>query len=172
MRFESPWYLIGLVLIPLLPVFRHYRIRKDRPRLRFSSVAALKAAGSSPKAFLRFVPGLLRLSAMMLVVLALARPQSYIDIFKSYTEGLDIVLALDVSTSMRAEDLAKGKNRLDVAKEVVDWFLSKRETDRVGMVVFAAVAFTQCPLTLDYGLVRQFLETLETGMVEDGTAIG
>lgn len=172
MRFESPWYLVGLVLIPLFSVLRHYRLRRDRARLRFSSIAALKEAGASPKTALRFVPGFLRTAAMMLIVLALARPQSYMDIFKSYTEGLDIVLALDVSTSMRAEDLAKGKNRLDVAKEVVDWFLSKRETDRVGMVVFAAVAYTQCPLTLDYGLVRQFLETLETGMIEDGTAIG
>jgi len=112
---------------------------------------------------------------IILLVFALARPQSGKAHSKVTTEGIDIVLALDVSGSMLAEDFQlknKRRNRLYVAKEVVKDFIEWRENDRIGMVVFAGQAYTQCPLTLDYDVLLQFLEKVEIGMVEDGTAIG
>jgi len=172
MRFESPLLLFVLFLIPILVAYRVYWGGRKRSALRFSSLAAVRAAGQSGTVILRHVPAVLRMLAIALIVLALARPQSYIELRKSYVEGVDIVLAMDVSTSMRAEDLERGRNRLDAAKDVVKWFLDKRESDRIGMVVFSAVAFTQCPLTLDYALVKQYIDNLKTGMIEDGTAIG
>ena len=110
-----------------------------------------------------------------MLVIALARPQSGKAHSKVTTEGIDIILALDVSSSMLAEDFNLNKerrNRLYVAKEVVKDFIKWRENDRIGMVVFAGQAYTQCPLTLDYDVLLQFLEKVEIGMVEDGTAIG
>lgn len=172
MRFASPWFLLLLLVLPLLVYYRVRRGQSGKTRLLYSSLKSIQTAGISASVRLRHVPSLMRFLSLVLLIFAVARPQSYIEIRKSYVEGLDIVLAMDVSTSMRAEDLERGKNRLHVAKEVVEWFLDERDVDRVGMVVFAAVAFTQCPLTLDYSLVKQYLDDLKTGMVEDGTAIG
>ncbi|GAX61044.1 uncharacterized protein SCALIN_C17_0077 [Candidatus Scalindua japonica] len=112
---------------------------------------------------------------IILLVVALARPQSGKAHSKVTTEGIDIILALDVSGSMLAEDFNldnKRRNRLYVAKEVVKDFIEWRENDRIGMVVFGGASYTQCPLTLDYDVLLQFLEKVEIGMVEDGTAIG
>jgi len=109
---------------------------------------------------------------IILLIIGFARPQSGHKEEKIITEGIDIVLAMDVSSSMLAEDLARHKNRLDVTKEVATQFIKERSNDRIGMVVFAGKSFTQCPLTLDYGIVLNFLKQIHVHMIEDGTAIG
>ncbi len=115
---------------------------------------------------------LLRLIVIVLLIVAFARPQSGTKEEKIITEGIDIIMAMDISGSMLAEDLARHKNRLDVTKEVASKFISERTNDRIGMVVFSAKSFTQCPLTLDYGILLKFLKEIHIGMIEDGTAIG
>jgi len=117
----------------------------------------------------------LRVAALFLFMFALARPQSPLEETEIISEGIDIILALDVSTSMLAEDFelhGRRQNRLQVAKDVVEDFIEGRHSDRIGIVVFAARTYTVCPLTLDYGWLLSNLERVEIGMVEDGTAIG
>jgi len=109
---------------------------------------------------------------IILLIIAFARPQSGTKEEKIITEGIDIVLAMDISSSMLAEDLARHKNRLDVTKEVAAHFIKERTNDRIGMVVFSAKSFTQCPLTMDYGILLKFLKEIHVGMIDDGTAIG
>jgi Ca-activated chloride channel family protein len=115
---------------------------------------------------------LLRGLALVLIVIAFARPQAGRGHREILTEGIDIVLTIDVSSSMEAQDLDKRKTRLDVCKEVVADFIRSRESDRIGMVVFAGTSFTECPLTLDYDVLLAFLDHIKIGMMEDGTAIG
>jgi Ca-activated chloride channel family protein len=117
------------------------------------------------------IPLVLRALAVTFFVLALARPQSGRHSQEILTEGIDIILCLDISGSMKAEDF-KPKNRLHVAKEAAAQFIAGRGNDRMGMVVFAGQSFTQCPLTLDQGILLDFLERIQIGMIEDGTAIG
>ena len=112
-----------------------------------------------------------RVLAVILIIVALARPQSGQKESKIETEGVDIIMAMDISSSMLAEDF-KPKNRLEAAKMVAGDFVKGRMNDRIGLVVFAAQSFTQCPLTLDYGIVLSFLEEIKIGMIDDGTAIG
>jgi Ca-activated chloride channel family protein len=123
---------------------------------------------------LRWLPRALRVTALVLVVVALARPQGPAGARETMAEGIDIVLALDISSSMRAADF-KPKDRATVAKRVVADFVRKRSNDRIGLVVFGREAFTQCPLTLDYSVLHNLLEELqplENGSDLDGTAIG
>ena len=162
-----------IILIPL--ILANYIFRKDSGNLRFSSLNYFKRIEQGSSVKYRHILIALRVLIIILLVLALARPQSGKAHSKVTTEGIDIVLALDVSGSMLAEDFNlknKRRNRLYVAKEVVKDFIEWRENDRIGMVVFAGQAYTQCPLTLDYDVLLQFLEKVEIGMVEDGTAIG
>jgi Ca-activated chloride channel family protein len=119
----------------------------------------------------RHIPFGLRVASLALLVICLARPQSSHTEEEIQTEGVDIVIALDVSSSMLAEDF-KPNNRLEAAKVVAQDFIKGRTNDRIGMVVFAAKSFTQCPLTLDYGILLNFINEIESGMIEDGTAIG
>lgn len=116
-----------------------------------------------------------RILALILLVLALMRPRQGLEETRVETEGVDIILTLDVSGSMQAEDFSIGgerRNRLFVVKEVVRDFIQRRRNDRIGIVIFGGRAYTLCPLTLDQGILLQFLERAEAGMVEDGTAIG
>jgi Ca-activated chloride channel family protein len=143
--------------------------------MRFSSLNYFKRIEQGSSVKYRHILIALRVLIIVLLVMALARPQSGKAHSKVTTEGIDIILALDVSGSMLAEDFNlknKRRNRLYVSKEVVKDFIEWRENDRIGMVVFAGAAYTQCPLTLDYDVLLQFLEKVEIGMVEDGTAIG
>jgi Ca-activated chloride channel family protein len=140
-----------------------------RPPLRWPVLAPV--AGRPAAALARRALPWARLLALALLVLALARPQVVRREEQFRTEGIDVMLALDISGSMQAEDF-KPKNRLYVAKEVIGQFLDLARNDRVGLVVFAGQAFTQCPLTLDYGVLRTLLGGVEIGMIEDGTAIG
>lgn len=117
----------------------------------------------------------LRALALCLLIIGLMRPQQGIEETKIKTEGIDIILAVDVSSSMLAEDFVlrgERKNRLEVVKDVVRDFIKKRSNDRIGLVVFAGQAYMQCPLTLDYGALLKFLDRIDIGMIEDGTAVG
>lgn len=173
MTFNNP---LILLLILLIPLYLWYKIRRSREgAILFSSIEQLKKAKPSGTIKLRHLPLYLRSFALFLIIVSLARPQKGIEHTKMPTEGIDIVLALDVSTSMLAEDFTlngKRANRLAAVKPIVKDFIEGRANDRIGMVVFAGRPYTQCPLTLDYGILLQFLDKVEIGMVEDGTAIG
>jgi Ca-activated chloride channel family protein len=172
-RFADPWLLILLLAVPLM-VF--YELKKmGSSRIRFSSLETLKALKPARSLAWRKVLLILRCAAMSLFIMALARPQSGTTSTEIITEGVDIMLCLDTSGSMNALDFQldnKRVNRLQVVKKVVDEFIRGRQNDRIGMVVFAEEAFTQCPLTLDYGVLLSFLDRLEIGMAGDTTAIG
>jgi Ca-activated chloride channel family protein len=146
-----------------------------QPGLKFSSGDLLGKPKASLKLRLSRNLVYLRPAAAVLLVLALARPQTPVADSKVQSEGIDIVLAIDCSTSMLAEDFRLGgerQNRLEVVKSVVKDFIMGRKNDRIGIVVFASRAYTVCPLTLDYGWLLDNLERVKTGLVEDGTAIG
>lgn len=160
----------GLILIALAWVYwRTFSFTTSS--LRYSNLNLVRRAGGSGRGRLRSLLPILRLLALAFFIIAFARPQSGTEQQNITTEGIDIVMALDISGSMKAEDF-KPHNRLYVAKEEIKEFLSKRISDRIGLVVFAKSAFTQCPLTLDYTALMGFLEQVRFGMVEDGTAIG
>ena len=173
MTFQDP---LLLLLIPLVLVGGYcLRKRKIKANLAFSTDRLLKGVKPSLKVLLSKNVYLLRIIALCLIAVALARPQEPLEESKIETEGIDIVLALDVSTSMLAEDFTlRGKrvNRLDAVKDVVQKFIQGRENDRIGLVAFAARAYTVSPLTLDYNWLLQNLERVKIGMIEDGTAIG
>jgi Ca-activated chloride channel family protein len=171
LRFHDPWYLLLLLAIPLV-VWQYLRSGAGSA-LTFSSISTLKRIRASWSLLARHLLLLLRCAAIVLLALALARPQKGREDSRITTEGIDIVLAVDTSGSMVAEDLARGKNRLDVVKNVVQEFIEKRKNDRIGLVVYGEDAYTQCPLTLDYGVLLQFLDKCKIGMAgEDSTSIG
>jgi Ca-activated chloride channel family protein len=156
----------------LLPIIGYFAFRRrQRAAVKFSDVTLLRGGRPSMRVRLRRVMPLLRLLALALLIVALARPQSGKVKTEITAEGIDIMLALDISTSMKAEDF-KPRNRLYVAKEVIKEFVEGRLNDRIGLVVFSKQSFTQCPLTLDYGVLMSFLDQVDFGMIEDGTAIG
>jgi Ca-activated chloride channel family protein len=170
--FKDPWFLLLLVLIPLL-VYWHFR--RQHGTVRFSSIDNLKRIGPSWALWARHGLLLLKCITVILLVIALARPQKGREETQITTEGIDIILAVDVSGSMMAEDFqmgGKNRNRLYVVKEVVREFIAGRQNDRIGIVTFAGRPYTLCPLTLDYGWLIQQLGRAEIGMIEDGTAIG
>ena len=172
-RFAHPLFLVLLILVPAMIYWyvQRHRSRKSGATLRYSNIGVFKTAKSSPMKKLRHSLFIFRVLAVILIVIALARPQSGQKESKVETEGVDIILAMDISSSMLAEDF-KPKNRLEAAKIVAADFVKGRANDRIGLVVFAAQSFTQCPLTLDYGIVLRFLEEIKIGMIDDGTAIG
>ncbi len=171
-RFADPEYLLFLII--LLPMAWWYLrgTKRSTGKMKYSDIAVIKRLPVSLKQRLRHVLFLLRLIGMTLLIIALARPQSSSKERKVNTEGIDIILAMDVSSSMLAEDF-QPHNRLGAAKMVADDFIKGRETDRIGLVIFAGESFTQCPLTLDYGVVLSLLEDLKVADKDwDGTAIG
>lgn len=172
LTFANPGLLSLFVLIPIL-LFWYFKWNKKRfGTLRYSNLGVVKSVEKfSRKKKYRHLPFILRLLAISLLILCFARPQSSHTEEEVITEGVDIVLALDISSSMLAEDF-RPNNRLEAAKLVAKDFIQGRKNDRIGMVVFAAKSFTQCPLTLDYGILLSFIDEVESGMIEDGTAIG
>jgi Ca-activated chloride channel homolog len=171
-QFQDPWLFLLLAIIPLLI----YRTLKNRPAtLHFSSLDSLKTLHNKGTEFLAATPLILRCLAIALLVTALARPQEGRKSTEILSAGVDILLAIDTSGSMRAEDFEKNNqpiDRLTVVKDVVSEFIGSREFDRMGMVVFGNEAFTQCPLTLDHDILHSFLNKLEIGVAGDSTAIG
>ncbi len=169
MRLADPWYL--LLLLPTLFWLWSYLKPKARPGVRFSSVGLVTRLPEFKSASVaRHAPFTLRFVAVLLMVLALARPQTGYSEREIISKGIDIMLTLDLSSSMSATDLKP--NRLASAKAVIDEFIKGRVNDRIGLVIFAAHGYTQCPLTLDYPILAQFLEQSHIGLIEDGTAIG
>ncbi|WP_405285340.1 VWA domain-containing protein [Gaopeijia maritima] len=168
-RFEDPWVLGLLVLIPVLSWVR-FRRRPRPATLRYAALDAVREAGGGVAGWLPHVPSVLRGLVVVATVVALARPQTGVSSESVLTEGIDILMALDVSSSMLAEDLEP--NRLEAAKSVAAEFVAGRANDRVGLVAFAGEAFTQAPLTIDRGVVTGLLDELDVGMIEDGTAVG
>ena len=170
MRFEHPLFLFVLAAIPLLYRFSFREAPRRFAALKYTDLKSL-GGGIKTRRGYRATLFTVRAIALVLIALALARPQLETGYETVKAEGIDIVLGLDISGSMRAEDF-KPKNRLYVARQVVSDFVSRMSNDRVGLVVFASKSFTRCPLTLDHGVLRTMLEDIEIGMIDDGTAIG
>ncbi|MFH0991973.1 MAG: VWA domain-containing protein [bacterium] len=168
--FANPWILWFLLLIPLLAVWQWRHRQKIVSELTFSSLKPFGTIRPSLRERLRDVPAGFRLLALACFIIALARPQSVTSRENITTEGIDIVLVLDISGSMLAEDFSP--NRLVAAKQVAEDFVDGRMNDRIGLVIFSAESFTQCPLTMDYGVLKSLLREVKKGMIEDGTAIG
>lgn len=172
MTWQDPRALFLLLLLPLVAALHLWSLRKGKNSLRFTDLGLLEMLRPAWTLRLRHLPVALRLAALALMILALARPQAGQTEEEVLTEGIDILLALDNSGSMAAEDF-KPKNRLHVAKETVARFVRGRKNDRMGLVTFAEKSYTKCPLTLDYGVLRTFLDGVALApRAEDGTAIG
>ena len=171
-RFADPLYLLLLLVLPLLVFWYFKQMRRGSGKIRYSDISLIKNLGNTAKQRLRHILFLFRLLGLALIIGALARPQSSSKETETSTEGLDIVLAMDVSSSMLAEDF-KPNNRLKAAKLVAQDFIKGRSNDRIGLVVYAGESFIQCPLTLDYGVLLTLLEKQSIADQDwDGTAIG
>ena len=170
MEFASPKILWFLLLLAPLVAYYIYRTRQGGAAVTVSTTATIKRAPKGWRYYLRHVPFILRTAALTLIIVALARPQSVEHNSKTNTEGIDIVLAVDASTSMLARDF--NPDRLSVAKEVGAEFIADRTGDRIGIVVFAGESFTQSPLTTDQSSLQTMIGRIRSGIIEDGTAIG
>ena len=166
--FANPDYLYLLLLIPVAWVWYFFRHNKRNTHLQVSSFNGLKA--SSWKSWGRHLLFIFRTLAIGLLIVAFARPQSTASWEDMTTEGIDIVLAMDISGSMLAQDLTP--DRLEASKKVAMDFISGRPNDRIGLVIFSGESFTQCPLTTDHQVLQNLFKDVKSGMVEDGTAIG
>ncbi|WP_418991064.1 vWA domain-containing protein [Alistipes sp.] len=170
MQFASP-HLLWLLLL-LAPLVAHYvwQTLRGGAAIRISSIEGVAHAPKSMRYYLRHVPFVLRTTALALLVVALARPQDVERLSHTNTEGIDIMLSIDVSGSMLARDFKP--DRITAAKEVAGQFVADRYGDRIGLVVFAGEAFTQSPLTTDQSTLQTLLARIRSGLIEDGTAIG
>lgn len=160
-----------LLAIPVLYVLYFFvRQKKLYPQITFSTLAGVQKLGSATKGALKGFLFAARVIAICLLIIALARPQSNLNERNITSEGIDIVMALDISSSMLAKDFEP--DRLSAAKKLTKQFIDGRPDDRIGLVVFAAESFTQCPVTTDHEVLEKLLDDVKEGMVEDGTAIG
>ena len=164
-------FIVGALLIALMIYFHLRKKRFRSAAIKYSDVKIVKRAARSSRQKYRFILLVFRVLAIALFIVAFARPRSGTEYRETSSEGVDIMLALDVSSSMQAEDF-KPNNRLFVAKEEIKKFISNRLNDRIGFIVFARYSFTQCPLTTDYSVLLNFVDMVDFGIVEDGTAIG
>jgi Ca-activated chloride channel family protein len=170
-HFAAKAYFFLLIVVPLLILWYVFVKKRGERFIFYSSKQLIKDANSTVKTL--FIKSLfyIKMVVLVLFILALTRPQilNYYD--KESRKGIDILITLDISGSMASIDF-KPKNRLEVAKEVISNFIQKRSTDRLGLVIFAGTSYTRCPLTIDYDILRYFLEETAIGELEDGTAIG
>lgn len=168
--FNNPKLLYFLLL--LVPIIAWYVWKQSsmQASIRLSSLKGFTNMPKTYKYYLRHLPVVLRTLAFTALIIALARPQSTDNWSNTSTEGIDIVIALDISGSMLAEDFKP--NRLEAAKEDAIRFISGRPNDRIGLVVFSGESFTQCPLTTDHAVLINLINDVQQGMIEDGTAIG
>ncbi|MFH1877481.1 MAG: VWA domain-containing protein [Candidatus Omnitrophota bacterium] len=174
-RLQDPVMLFLCLLLPLFIFLGNRFSSKTRGSLRFSNSELLKPLKPPLRLSLRGGMVYLRAAGLLMIIFALARPQSVFEQRKIYVEGIDIVLAIDVSSSMRAMDFqmeGRRVDRLEVVMKAVSDFIAKRPDDRIGVVAFASYAYTVCPLTLDHEWAEKNLDRVQIGMVEDGTAIG
>ena len=170
MQFASPHYLWLLTLLAPMTAYYVWRTMQGGAAIRISTVAGVLHAPKTVRHYLRHLPFALRAAAFALLVVALARPQDIEQNVRTNTEGIDIVLAIDVSASMLARDFRP--DRITAAKEVAGSFVADRYGDRIGLVAFAGEAFTQSPLTTDQSTLQTLLARIRSGLIEDGTAIG
>ncbi len=169
-EFQDPWFLIGLLLIPAMIYYQYFmKSEHNAGAFRVSSIGGLDQNTAWRAKALSYLPVLQWVSLIFLMV-AMARPQLALKEEAVTAEGIDIVLALDLSSSMLAKDFSP--DRLEVSKKVAAEFVAKRREDRIGVVVFSGESFTQCPLTSDHRIVQRFLSQLQCGFLEEGTAIG
>ncbi len=164
-------FIIGALVIAFMLFYQVWKRNKKTSAIKYSDIRLVKRASRSNKQKYRFILTLLRVLAIAFFFVAFARPRSGTEYKETTSEGVDIILAIDVSSSMQAEDF-KPYNRLYVAKQEMKKFVSRRLNDRIGLVVFARYSFTQCPLTTDYSVLLNFIDMVDFGIVEDGTAIG
>lgn len=170
MEFLHPQYLYLLLLIIPLVVWYVLRLTKTQASFKLASTSAFGGMKPGFRAYMRHLPFVMRLIAIALVVVVVARPQSVSSWDETETQGIDIVMALDVSGTMLARDLEP--DRLQAAKRVAAEFITDRPNDNIGLVIFSRESFTQCPLTTDHKVLLNLLNEIEYGMIEDGTAIG
>lgn len=170
MTFANPEYFLLLLLIPVMIVWYWKRQKHQFVEMQVSTIQFTRSAPRTWRQRLRYLLFPARIIAFAMLTIALARPQSTSRGENVSTEGIDIVLATDISGSMLAEDFRP--NRVEAAKKVAADFIDGRLNDRIALVIFAGESFTQCPLTLDHAVVKSLLTQVKTGMIEDGTAIG
>ncbi len=169
-EFAHTRYLFLLLAIVPIVIWYVLTNNKLKASLRFSDISTIAQIGKTLKVFLRHVPFLMRILAFIFLIIVLARPQSTDKHETTTTEGIDIMLALDISGSMLARDFTP--DRLEAAKDIAIEFISGRQHDRIGLVVFSAESFTQCPLTTDHAVLINLFKDIKSGIIEDGTAIG
>ena len=168
--FANPGFLFLLLVIPVLIAWYFYRYRKNHADIQVSTTDGFEGKGMSLRVMLYHALYALRLLAIVMVILALARPQTSLRRQDVTVEGIDLIIALDISGSMLAMDFKP--DRLEASKEVAIEFIDGRPDDRIGLVVFSGESFTQCPLTIDHSVLKNLFRDIKSGMIEDGTAIG
>jgi len=168
--FASPGFFWLFLLIPTLSVYYWFKHKDRFASMSFSGLQSFSGAPKTLRQRLIHLPFILKMFALALLIVAIARPQTSSKRQDVSVEGIDIVMALDVSTSMLAQDLKP--DRLEASKKVAIDFIKQRPNDRIGLVVFAGEAFTQCPLTTDHTVLDNLFKDVKSGMIEDGTAIG
>lgn len=169
-EFAYPYFFLLLLALPFIV---WWYVKKHRTQIADIQLSTLQGFDKAPRSLrerAKHVPFILRMMVCVLLVTILARPQSSSSWQDVTTEGIDIVLAMDISGSMLAEDFKP--NRIEAAKKVATEFIDKRPTDRIGLVVFAGESFTQCPITTDHSVIKNMFGGIKSGMLEDGTAIG
>jgi Ca-activated chloride channel family protein len=169
-EFAYPAFFYALAIIPVMAAWYIWKGRRGTAPLKLSGFENLDEHGGSSRIWFRHILALFRMAVIILIIIVLARPQSSNQWEQVTTEGIDIVLCMDVSGSMRAMDFKP--NRLEASKNVGIEFVNARDNDRFGLVVFAGESFTQCPMTTDRAVVVNFLKDVNFGVIEDGTAIG
>ena len=168
--FENGWFLWFLLIIPLLLAYYIYRQGKSHAAIKLSTASFLQGGRKTFRHWLRHLLFAIRIAVIALVIIVIARPQNVDKWQSSTTEGIDIVMALDVSGSMLARDFSP--DRLEASKNVATEFISGRPYDRIGLTVFSGESFTECPLTTDHAVLINLLREVKSGIIEDGTAIG
>ncbi|MEP6583224.1 MAG: VWA domain-containing protein [Ginsengibacter sp.] len=167
--FDQPLFFILFGIIPFLIFWKFTKGKKQTATIPISTTRGLTKTGSWKNSFYN-IPFILRLLTLSCIIVALARPQTRFDEQQSEGEGVDIILSIDVSGSMTAQDFIP--NRMEAAKKVAEDFVDHRTTDRIGIVIFSGESFTQCPLTTDHYVLKSQIEQIRNGLLEDGTAIG
>ena len=168
--FANPEMFYLLIIIPILVFLYFWKLSRRKSTIIYPTINALNFKTSSLKVRMRHLPFILTCIGLIFIIVSLARPQSSSTRKQVQTAGIDIVLAMDVSTSMLAEDLKP--NRIEAAKQTAMKFIDARISDRIGLVVFSGESFTQCPPTIDHSVLKNLLKSIKSGMIEDGTAIG
>jgi Ca-activated chloride channel family protein len=168
--FAYPWMFWFLILVPIMLAWYWYKGKKREPSVTYSSLTLIKRVPKTWKEKFRDIPPVFRALGVGFLIVALARPQTFNSGENIYAQGIDIAMLLDISGSMMAEDFKP--NRVGAAKNVINDFIDGRTSDRIGLVIFSREAFTQCPLTIDYSVLKNLLSQVKPGMIEDGTAIG